>query len=276
MDFITRDVMMASAGAGSGIITTSGGAYNAVNFQSSQDLTNAPDTLELWLVDGSVAAQATTAIAAGNTSFSIAYEGVNANVFPATAPANGFVQISDLTNAVVVPWTGSTATSMTVGAIPALPAGANFGANATYVLASRHVIYTVSSSFFSSANSALQNTSMLSLQVNGAAAQPLAEGIEDMQVAYGFDDNQDGIVREDGTTSDEWLYNNAGDSAASHLITNLRAIRVTLVAKSTSVDSGAKFKGVPLYEDRNTVITSGDGFIRRVLRSEIAVRNFHQ
>ena len=43
------------------------------------------------------------------------------------------------------------------------------------------------------------------MQVNGAAAEPLAEGVEDMQIAYGFDDNLDGIITDTGSTTDEWL-----------------------------------------------------------------------
>ena len=83
------------------------------------------------------------------------------------------------------------------------------------------------------------------MQVNGGPAEPLAEGIEDMQIAYGFDDNGDGVITDTDSTTDEWLWNAPGDTVGTHVIANLRAIRITLVAKSTSVDSGALFPVIP-------------------------------
>ncbi len=116
---------------------------------------------------------------------------------------------------------------------------------------------------------------MLMMSVNGSAAQPLAEGVEDMQIAYGFDDNGNGVLTDNGTAADQWLFNNAGDVAGAHLITNLRAIRITLVVKGTSVDPGvSNLPARPAAED-HAAAGSTDGYIRRVLRTEIAVRNFN-
>ena len=41
--------------------------------------------------------------------------------------------------------------------------------------------------------------------VNGGAAQPLAENIEDMQIAYGIDIDNNGIVADDTWVSGEWF-----------------------------------------------------------------------
>jgi type IV pilus assembly protein PilW len=284
IDFITRDAMMASAGASSGQVTIVPGpaVVNTVNFGVNATGNGAgtvpSDTLDLYLVDGTVAAEIPGGVAAGATSLTFVYEqgyGTNAsNSFPTTAPANSYVQVCDLKNAIVVPWTTSTATTIATTALPTA-AFLPFAANNTVILPSRHVIYTVSATQFGAAASA--NTSMLMMQVNGGATEPLAEGIEDMQVAYGFDTAGDGLITENGAAAndDEWLYNKAGDTIQPLMtIANLRSIRVTLVAKSTSTDSGATFNNIPAFEDRGSAI-GPDGFIRRVLRTEIAVRNFN-
>ena len=266
VDFITRDALMAAAGAATGTITTASGTVNAVRFDvAANNSSTAPDTLELWLVDGAPAAQLASAAGGGATTLSITYESGATAAFAATStPFASYVQLCDanFANAVVVPLTNVSGTTLAIGALP----GAGFAANA-WVLPSRHVVYSIAQPF--------ANTTMLMMSVNGAAAQPLAEGIEDLQVAYGFDLDGDGVLTDASSTSDEWLYNAAGDSAAAFDITRLRAIRVTLVAKGTTVDSGGQQYGArPAAEDR-AAAGSSDGFIRRVLRTEIAVRNFN-
>jgi type IV pilus assembly protein PilW len=274
MDLITRDVMMASAGVVSGKITLSGVQRDAVDFSTGNNSTTGPDTLDAILVDGSVAAQASAGVAAGASTINFNYE-QNTGTFSTT---NKNVLLTDLTWGVIVPWTSASATALTLSSVvPALPAGNNFGtANGTYMMPARRVVYTVGSAFFTAAN-ATQNTSTLNLAINGAAAQPLAEGIEDMQVAYGFDTDADGVVNEIGNAADDddWLYNKAGDTIkATFTIANLRTIRVTLVAKTSATENGAVFGGAPPAEDRAAI--PSDGFARRIMRTEIAVRNLHQ
>ena len=160
----------------------------------------------------------------------------------------------------------------------ALPIG--FAVN-SYVMPSRHVIYSVQNNYFASSNATLQNTSMLMMSINNSAAQPLAEGVEDLQIAYGFDTDNDKVVTESlavppAADDDEWLYNTPNDTVkAGMVIANLRTIRITLVVKSTSVDTGQQnLPARPAAEDH--AVGGQDGFVRRVLRTEIAVRNFNQ
>jgi type IV pilus assembly protein PilW len=287
VDFITRDVLMAAAGAPSGTITLSSGTVDAIDFVGGNNETsNAPfangtDKLELWNVDGTTAAQLAAPVAAGAGSLPISYEqaatGATGLFAAATTPFVTYVQVFDL-NAKSAAVTQLVATSPTALTVSALPLG--FAANA-WVMPSRHVTYFVQSTYFTMADSTLQNTSMLMMSLNGASAtgnaQPLAEGVEDLQLAYGFDTDGDGVVREIGAAADddEWLYNVAGDTVqAKMVIANLRTVRVTLVVKSTSVDSGqTSLPARPAAEDH--VAGSSDGFIRRVLRTEVAVRNFN-
>ena len=78
--------MMTSAGAPSGLVTIPGGTIvNAVRFDvAANNSTTAPDTLELWLTDGSPAAQLASAVAAGASSLSITYEQGATRAFSAT------------------------------------------------------------------------------------------------------------------------------------------------------------------------------------------------
>ncbi len=273
IDFITRDVMMTSAGAGGGTLTDGSGTHYTVRFDvAANNSSTGPDTLELWLVDGSPAAQLAAAASGGATSLSITYEQNATTTFAAsTNPYQSYVQLCDtnFANAVVTKLTSASGTTLGIGALP----GAGFAANA-WVLPSKHVVYSIGQPFGNLAG-VTANNNMLMMSVNGAPAQPLAEGVEDLQVAYGFDTNGDGVLTDNGNTSDEWLYNAAGDSAASFNIAQLRAIRVTLIATGTTVDNGALQYGArPAAEDR-AAASGTDGFIRRVLRTEIAVRNFN-
>jgi len=100
--------------------------------------------------------------------------------------------------------------------------------------------------------------------------EPLAEGIEDLQVAVGVDTNNDGVISEDGTTADEWMYNASGDAALSGTV---HAVRITLIARSVQQDIGAvsAYKR-PAAEDHAAASTN-DKYRRRVLRSMVELRN---
>jgi prepilin-type N-terminal cleavage/methylation domain-containing protein len=278
VDFITRDVLSASAGAPGGVITPAGGtSANAVNIDGTLvngTGANSSDILDLYTVDGTTAAQLSAQVGSGVTSLPITYlqtaSGPTGQFLTTGLPYNAFVQVFDpnAKTAAVVSMSGAASTALAVGAMPA-----TFAAYA-YVMPSRHVTYSVSTTAF--AGTTTSNTSMLMMSVNGSAAQPLAEGVEDMQIAYGFDNNGDGIVTEAGASAgdDEWLYNVAGETVGAWQIANLRAIRVTLVVKGTSIDTGqTNLPARPAAEDH--AAGSTDGFIRRVLRTEIAVRNFN-
>ncbi len=108
---------------------------------------------------------------------------------------------------------------------------------------------------------------VLTRSVNGGAAQPLADNIEDMQIAYGFDSDNDGVV-------DLWIQNPAGQNMA-----NLREIRVTLVARTTREDPEWQAGARPVIENHDpagsavTTPAQAAGYRRRVLQSTIRLRN---
>ena len=118
----------------------------------------------------------------------------------------------------------------------------------------------------------------------GADAEPVADGIEDLQIAIGVDLDGDGLVSEPVTTTDEWFYNLAGDAAAPDLGNDsdcgtnaaaacpYRAIRITLVARSVGeINTGAaSFR--PSAEDHDGA-ASADAFKRRSLTTTVELRN---
>ena len=127
---------------------------------------------------------------------------------------------------------------------------------------------------------------MIDDQADAAPAQSLAEGIEDLQIAYACDLQPaaapDGALSE-GTTpasrlADEWVNNQAGDvvPAACALPT---AIRMTLVGRSIAADTaltataggGMTLSFKPAAEDG--VVGIPDNFRHRLLTTTIYPRN---
>ena len=127
-----------------------------------------------------------------------------------------------------------------------------------------------------------------SVTAGPSGPQVLAEGIEDLQVAFACDLNADGVLNEGSppSTTDEWTLNAAGDPIAT---SNARkcnqpsAIRLTLVARSLTEDNGIDAaltnNGRPAVENHaahtaDTNFNTGqDQFRRRVLTTTVYPRN---
>ncbi len=94
--------------------------------------------------------------------------------------------------------------------------------------------------------------------------QPVAEGVEDMQIAVQLDtsDPPDAL-------GDQWV--NSRDLTAAETA-RVRAVRLTLVVRSTSEIPGWRQGRRPGYEDRPAAATR-DGYTRRVVSTVIKVRN---
>jgi Type IV Pilus-assembly protein W len=102
-------------------------------------------------------------------------------------------------------------------------------------------------------------------------AQPLAEGIEDMQLALGVDRSGSGYAIDSGNTTDDFYGNAVGDT----LITSgsIRAVRIWLVARTTSglVGNITPYKR-PAVAD-HAAATASDQYRRRILTTTIEIRN---
>lgn len=132
-------------------------------------------------------------------------------------------------------------------------------------------------------NLTMQRLDLLDGTGTVSAPQILAEGVEDMQIAYACDltgpaGEPDGLLTE-GTPSratDEWIFNDPADIPPA-TCTRPQAVRITLIARSLTTDdtlsdlqaAGTNFK--PAAEDGIPGVA--DRFRHRILRTTITPRN---
>ena len=116
-----------------------------------------------------------------------------------------------------------------------------------------------------------------------ATPQVLADGIEDLQIAYACDltpvapDGPDGVMSEGNDAAsrlgDEWTYNVAGDVPPAACV-RPQAVRLTLIARTVDGDdnlAGATNNMKPAAEDG--VAGTKDNFRHRVLTTMVSPRN---
>jgi prepilin-type N-terminal cleavage/methylation domain-containing protein len=115
------------------------------------------------------------------------------------------------------------------------------------------------------------------LQRIAGGVSVLAEGVEDFQLAYGFDGINgkpaDGKITDIGAAAndDEWVFNAAGDTWPADT-SGLRAIRVSLLLRTTNRDPAYKGDMTGVIED-HTWTSSVDGYRRRVVQFMEIIRN---
>jgi prepilin-type N-terminal cleavage/methylation domain-containing protein len=273
LDFLTRDLLSASAGMSGGLITINNVQTATIFVTPSAPNTTTPDQLDIYMADtnydfgtvyntGGVTA-ATTSITLDKTS-------------QFTSGQN--LLLSNLVNGVQFTAGGVTPQSSGSGTVGVSGTGLSAGLQSaaypqygSYVFALRHVTYKIGTPFPG-------GTTYLMVNMNdGRGDQPLAEGIEDFQVALGFDKDGNGTVDDFDNSSDEWIGNNSADdwSYATTVtnMTNLRAVRITLIAVSTSSENGIAGPR-PRAEDHAAATTS-DALFRRLIRTEVSVRNLN-
>jgi hypothetical protein len=112
----------------------------------------------------------------------------------------------------------------------------------------------------------------------GTAAQVLADGIEDLQVAYACDNNKDGDVP-DGVdrTTDEWRLNANGEVATAINCNRPNAVRITLIARSLTPDTllASMTSNVKPAAENGAAGASADQFRHRVLTTTVFPRNLN-
>ena len=119
---------------------------------------------------------------------------------------------------------------------------------------------------------------VLMMDRDGAGAEdpePVAEGIEDLQIAIGIDEDADGEVSADAPDGiDEWFYNHVDDTDPAQAITArpYRALRITVVARSTDETTARPTSIRPAAED-HAATTQPDVFRRRSLSTRVEIRN---
>lgn len=111
----------------------------------------------------------------------------------------------------------------------------------------------------------------------GSGPEGVAEGVEDFQMAYGFDgihgQPEDGQITEIGQfgDDDEWVYNTPGDSWPTDP-TRLRMVRVSLLLRTLQSDPGFRGDGIEVLEDHTLEALEG-GYRRRLIQFTENIRN---
>jgi len=125
-------------------------------------------------------------------------------------------------------------------------------------------IYKISTIAYSIQNDATTGEPTLFRKIDGGNDNPLIEGIEDMQILYGEDTDNDSTPN---------YYLPAGSAGLN--LDNVVSIRVSLVARTLDSNLLSNLAVVtPSYTINGTVVAPPDDHrIRRVFTSTIAVRN---
>jgi prepilin-type N-terminal cleavage/methylation domain-containing protein len=110
----------------------------------------------------------------------------------------------------------------------------------------------------------------------GLEPEPIAEGIEDLQIAVGIDRDGDGRIGEDEALSgddDDWVFNHPSDNPPAPITTKpYRAVRLTVTARSLDDTSEAPVSRRPAAEDRPEA-ADRDELRRRSLSTTVEIRN---
>lgn len=222
----------------------------------------APDTMTLVYSSGAVLTTLRTAYDVGTIQFTVA---------DATQLASGdTLLISNLDQAHVVQVVAANPTSGVVTVAPQTCGSVNLPTGG--YPAGSIVIRALRAEFEVGTVDGIP-TLLMDPDAEGLATpEPLAEGIEDLQVAVAVDANSDGVITENGAAAgdDEWTFNVAGETLPAGTI---RAVRITLVARASQIIPGPATFRRPAAED-HAAATAFDQFRRRVLTSTIEIRNF--
>lgn len=222
-----------------------------------------PDTIEMTYAVGGVVTQT-----GGSVTFN---SGTSVAVVSVTGlAANDWVVVSNLSQGHLFKIASITGNTLNFSAnnCSAASMGLGYPPGSTVVRA-QHAVFSIGTFDTSGVTGLLMTT-------NGVT-EPLADNIEDMQVAVAIDADADGNITSNGSgpDDDEWVFN-AADTApsawppASPAI--IRAVRISLVARSATTDVGnAQAFRRPLLEDR---AQGGlDNYRRRVLKTTVEFRN---
>jgi prepilin-type N-terminal cleavage/methylation domain-containing protein len=274
LDFIQDALRQASPGAPTlniyDVNTCSTSALTITdNYASS-----APDYLDVIYASGAVVTSLRTTYTTGTTSVTV--------TDASQLAINDYIVISDTTQGHFVQITGITGNNLTLasqacaGVFPS--GGYSPGA---LVIRAQHALFFIGSVPNGTLppvptlmmNNALAASTADTSAANLAGGQPLAEGVEDLQLVQAWDTGA-GVGAEVGTAAndDNWQGNFPG-AAENQLTGTLRAVRVTLTARTTSAYIGAATAFIRPAAENHAAATAGDSFRRRVLRTTVEVRN---
>lgn len=260
LDLIADAVRNASAGVPSGNVTDAAGCSDFTGIEVVND-TDGPDELRVTTAAGGVLTSVREIFEESSTEL-VVLDGSNFAV-------GDLVLLTDFDKGHVVKLTSVTdgGDTWSLGVDPAGCTGVDFqydpGALVIRARVSRFYVEDI------------DGTPTLMMDGDGDgpdAAEPLAEGIEDFQIAVGVDADGDGEVVDASGAGDEWHYNAAGDGDPADITTTpWRALRLTVVARSLREELGEPISSALTVEDHAG--GSPDGFRRRPISTIVEIRN---
>jgi len=270
LQILARSIRNASAGVPSGNVgdsvgCTTTGAIRVINSST------APDEIEIIHASGGVITSSRAAYNSSDTSLVVLHGAeFRPGDYAIISDLNQghLVQITAVTQTSAAPDEKWTLTTNNPGCGGAFPTGGYKSGSL--------VLRAKIERFYVSTGPEVAGIPTLMVDPDGGGPlppEPVAQGVEDMQIAVGVDVNGDGTVTDNGTTADEWYYNAAGDAAPPLMSAKpWRAIRITFVARSVNETSKKTTSTRPPVEDRAGA-TAADQYRRRVLSATIEVRN---
>jgi len=263
LDFIVDALRQASPGVTTGTIKDANDCTFTAGAISFVDNADQPDELTVVYASGGVVS--TTHSAFTSTSTSITIPAAHLSEFA----SGDYILVTDMTQGTLAQVTNVTTSALdvSISCTTAFPGGGY--PQGSILLRAQRARFTVG---------AVDGVPTLLMYPNGSTTyEPLAEGIEDMQVAVGVDANSDGALTPtspfvtSGTTSDEWAGNVATDTLPSGTI---RAVAVVLVSRDTAPLTGTASFYPPLDALNHPLgSASADNYRRRMLSSTVEIRN---
>jgi prepilin-type N-terminal cleavage/methylation domain-containing protein len=108
---------------------------------------------------------------------------------------------------------------------------------------------------------------------NGSTtAEPVAEGVEDFQVALGVDADGNGAIADGGlgSNTDEWIGNASGDVLPTG---SIRAVQIAMVSRDASPLTGTASFYPPAQTLNHDGNGTADNYRRRMLSTIVEIRN---
>ena len=279
MASLRSDIQMASAGVSSGTLydwrsTIGNTTVSPIDAENHSD---GPDRITLLTVEGGMRGMVINPFFAASASGFDTLLNVDSVGLPAATlgiPANSVILISDLATGYLLKLNAATVLynsnqwlwfGIANPANPSsLPSQIREG---SYVFKSRWVTYSIDTS---------TNPPMLMIDPDGpgtATPEPIAEGVEDLQIVLGFDQNGNGVIESPiGTAADddEWAFNVAGE--AQPALAKVRQVSVSITARTPMPESATA--QVPRFGGDRAAGNTADRYLRRTVTEVITIRSF--
>jgi len=281
MDFLADAIRQASPGAPTGVIfdATQGCGSNAITVTDGG--TTAADAIDIIYASGAVVTSTFDPNGVG-TGVTISSGSLTVNVRDTAGfSAGDYIVLSNTSfghylqvTAVSGTTNGSLTVSSTCSTGTVYPVG-------SLVVRAQHALFYIDATTNPTIPVLMMNatpTGTYATDIAAATNQPLADGVEDLQLALAIDTTSSGstAMTESATANaDGWLNNVASETSPvqNAVGSTLRAIRVTLIARTGSQLLGnATLFTRPAAENRTAAATA-DNYRRRILKTTVEIRN---